>query len=127
MPIELHHEHDGVYRLDITGRLGRTEYGACEAQLAQALRQRESIKLLCVLRAFEGWDRHEGWNDNGFYFTHGDAITRIAIVGDEYWRDELMMFAAADLRRAPVQYFPESNLAQAREWLSASVPNRERA
>jgi hypothetical protein len=39
MPIELHHEHDGVYRLDITGRLGRTEYGACEAQLAQALRQ----------------------------------------------------------------------------------------
>jgi hypothetical protein len=80
-----------------------------------------------VLHAFEGWDRHEGWNDNGFYFTHGDAITRIAIVGDEQWRDELMMFAAADLRRAPVEYFPESNLAQAREWLSASVPNRERA
>src|SRR5688500_11677225 len=109
MPIELHHEHDTVYRLDITGRLGRSEYGACEAQVADILRQRGSIKLLCVLRAFQGWDRHDGWSDTGFYFTHGDAIARIAIVGDERWRDELLLFAAADLRRAPVEYFPESN------------------
>ena len=127
MPIELHHEHDAIYRLDLSGRLSRSEYGACEAQVADVLRQRGPIKLLCVLHAFEGWDQHDGWGDMNFYFTHGDAIQRIAIVGDQRWRDEALMFAAADLRRAPVEYFSESDLAQAREWLSASTPKHERA
>jgi hypothetical protein len=54
----------------------------------------------------------------GFYMKHGDAITRIAIVGDERWRDLAMMFASADLRKAPVEFFPENAMAQARAWLS---------
>ena len=54
-----------------------------------------------------------------FYVKHGDSIERIAIVGDERWRGEALMFAAADLRRAPVEFFAESALAEARAWLSA--------
>ena len=48
-----------------------------------------------------------------------DAIQRIAIVGNERWRAEMLMFAAADLRRAPVEFFPEGELTKARAWLSA--------
>jgi hypothetical protein len=29
------------------------------------------------------------------------------------------MFASADLRKAPVEFFSEDRVAQAREWLSA--------
>jgi hypothetical protein len=77
--------------------------------------------LLCVLTAFEGWESHPDWNSMGFYMTHGDAIERIAIVGDERWRSEAMMFAAADLRKAPVEFFTEDQLADAVAWLSADV------
>jgi hypothetical protein len=50
--------------------------------------------------------------------TYGDAIERIAIVGDERWRDLALMFAAADLRKAPVEYFAPDAIAEARGWLS---------
>jgi hypothetical protein len=121
MPIEMHHEHDTTYRLDISRSLGRSEFAACTAQLAAAIRQQGAVKLLCVLHAFEGWESHEGWSDMGFYTKNGDAIARIAIVGNERWRDESLMFAAAGLRRAPVEYFQETDLAKARAWLSAET------
>jgi stage II sporulation SpoAA-like protein len=53
-----------------------------------------------------------------FYVKHGDSIQRIAIVGDERWRDEARMFASADLRRASVEFFPLPALAEARRWLA---------
>ena len=98
-----------------------SEFATSTAQLAAAIRQHGTVKLLCVLHAFEGWESHEGWNDMGFYTQHGDEIARIAIVGDERWRDESLMFAAAGLRRAPVEYFLETDLAKARAWLSAET------
>ena len=51
--------------------------------------------------------------------SYGDAITRIAIVGDERWRSEMLMFAAADLRKAPVEFFSEGAITTARAWLAA--------
>lgn len=51
---------------------------------------------------------------------HGDSIERIAIVGDERWRSETLMFATADLRRAPVEFvYSQNGLAEARTWLAA--------
>jgi hypothetical protein len=102
MPIALHHEGDNTYRLEIRGILRREELSLCEAELAGEMNRIGSVKLLCVLTEFEGWERNPDWNNLTFYLTHGDAIERIAIVGDDRWRTDTMMFASADLRRAPV-------------------------
>ena len=77
------------------------------------------VRLLFVLDGFEGWEPHDDWRDLSFYVSHGDAIERIAIVGDERWRSESLMFASADLRKAPVEFFSPERLAGARDWLSA--------
>jgi hypothetical protein len=119
MPIAMHHESGNTYRLEISGVLRRADFGRCEADLATELDRVGSAKLLCVLMAFEGWERHEDWNNLGFYVKHGDAIERIAIVGEERWRDLTMIFASADLRTAPVEFFPEHDIVRARAWLSA--------
>jgi hypothetical protein len=119
MPIALHRENAGICRLDISGVLLRSEYRQCEAELKSELERAGSVKLLCVLRGFEGWEPNVEWSDLAFYVKHGDAIGRIAIVGDERWRSEMLMFAAADLRRAPVEFFPDAELTRARAWLSA--------
>ena len=55
-----------------------------------------------------------------FFVRHADVIERIAIVGEERWRDLALMFAAADLRKAPVEYFGEQDLVKARSWLTQS-------
>ena len=57
-------------------------------------------------------------SDLTFYVKHGGAIERIAIVGDERWRSESLMFAGADLRKAPVEFFSPEKAADARAWLS---------
>jgi hypothetical protein len=117
MPIVMHHEADNIYRLDISGVLHRDEFRKCEAELTNELGRVGSARLLCVLTAFEGWEPRADWNDLAFYVKNGDAIERIAIVGDEQWRDLTMMFASSDLRRAPVNFFPPRDLARARAWL----------
>ena len=119
MPIAMHHESDNTYRLEFSGVVERAEFRRCEAQLASELDRVGSARLLCVLKEFEGWEPHADWNNLGFYMKHGNAIERIAIVGEQRWRDVTMMFASADLRKAPVEFFPEDDIVQARAWLSA--------
>jgi hypothetical protein len=119
MPIAMHHESDKTYRLDISGLLRRADFRRCEVELASELDRVGSARLLCLLQDFDGWEQDEDWSNLAFYVNRGDAIERIAIVGEERWRDLTMMFASADLRKAPVEFFPEQDLARARAWLSA--------
>ncbi len=76
MPIALHHEGDTTYRLDISGQLLKADWRQCESALASELQRVGSIKLLCVLKEFEGWEPTEDWSDLAFYVKHGDAIAR---------------------------------------------------
>jgi len=51
---------------------------------------------------------------------HDKNISRIAVVGDEKWRDLMYAFLAEGFRQAAVEYFLPDELAKARAWLSAS-------
>ena len=119
MPIAIFPEGGNLVRLEIRGLLTRSEVASCESELARELDRHGSAKVLCIVRDFDGWEPTANWGDLTFYLKHGDAIERIAIVGDERWRSELLMFAAADLRRAPVEFFAEHDVASARAWLAA--------
>jgi len=120
MPITVQHERDNIYRLDVSGVLKKSDFDRSQDTLIGEMSRRGApIRLLFVLSGFEGWERTPAWGDLTFYVKHGDSIERIAIVGDERWRDEAMMFASADLRRAPVEFFSTTALADARKWLSA--------
>jgi hypothetical protein len=112
-------EDAGLLRLDIAGQLRKSEMDAAQSALVDALKgsQTDTARLLVVLQDFTGWEPGAAWNDLSFYMQHGDALSRIAIVGPERWRSEAMMFAAADLRKGPVEYFAPEALPAAREWL----------
>jgi hypothetical protein len=116
--VSLRHEHDNVFRMDISGLLMEREFAAVQQSLVPELQGARRIRLLVTLTGFEGWDPHAHWRDLAFYIQHGGAIERIAIVGDDRWRAQALMFAAADLRDAPVEYFGSPHAAQARAWLS---------
>jgi hypothetical protein len=118
MPITLQHEGDNIFRIGIQGMLRQSEMQQCQKQLVDEMHRLGTVRLLFVLDDFKGWAAQDNWNDLSFYVQHGDAIERIAIVGEERWRDHSLMFAAADLRKAPVEYFVRGALAQARAWLA---------
>jgi SpoIIAA-like len=119
MPISMEHERDNVFRLDVRGILGQAELEESQKRLIAEMPRTGSVRLLFVLDGFEGWDPQARWNDLSFYVRHGDTIERIAIVGPERWRSETLMFAGADLRRAPVGFFVEGAVTEARAWLTA--------
>ena len=117
MPIELHHERDNIFRIECRNKLRQAEFKRCQEQILHEVSRVGPVRLLFVLDGFAGWDSQDNWSDLSFFVHHGDSIARIAIVGDERWRDLALMFAAADLRRAPVEFFGEMDLVNARLWL----------
>jgi hypothetical protein len=121
MPMRLRRDEGQLFRLDLQGTLRRDEFLQCQRALAREMDGGATVRLLVILDRFEGWDARDDWRDLSFYVTYGDAIDRIAIVGPESWRAEMLMFAGAELRKAPVEFFAEDRLAQAGVWLGAGV------
>jgi len=75
--------------------------------------------LLVILEKFEGWERGADWgNDLEFLFSHSVKIAKIAIVGEPRWETLALAFAGAGVRRAPVKFFPASELKQAHSWVA---------
>ena len=121
MAATLRPESGTTWRLHITGVLRRRDLEAVEQVAADAIRRGGAIRLLVVLDGFAGWEPGASWRDLEFYIRHGDGIEKMAIVGDEKWRSEALMFAGADLRKAAVEYFGTSDMARAAAWLAAGA------
>ena len=119
MPAQLTHEHDDLYRLEVSGRLSSAELDTAGSALVDGMGSAPggTVRLLVVLRDFEGWDPVSNWSNLTFYARHGDGIGRLALVGEEKWRDLSMMFSAAGLRKAAVEYFTQDAEDKAHEWL----------
>jgi hypothetical protein len=119
MPAQLTHEHDDVYRLEVSGQLSSAELDTAGRTLVDGMRNAPggTVRLLVVLRNFEGWHPGSNWSNLTFYARHGDGIGRLALVGEDRWRDLALMFSAAGLRKAEVEYFTQDALEKAHEWL----------
>ncbi len=117
MAIRFLRDRDNVYRVEVSGLLGDKEFAALQQSAAAEIEKAGKIRLLIVLDHFSGW-APGNWNDLAFYIQHGVDIERIAIVGDERWRSETMMFAGADLRQGGVMYFAPAYRREAAAWLT---------
>jgi hypothetical protein len=117
MPIAMDHEGGNLFRVEIRGTLRKLDLDRYQNELAVHMARLGPVKLLFILEGFEGWEATESWRDLSFYVKHGDTIARIAIVGEERWRDEVLMFVGADLRKTPVRFFVE-DVSAARAWLA---------
>ena len=117
MPASMRHESDNLYRVHISGVLSKTELENAQAVAAKEIKRLGKIKLLFVLEQFQGWERGADWGDVTFFTTYDKHIEKIAIVGEEKWRDHGLAFAGAGIRKAAVRFFPPAEIARARAWL----------
>ncbi|OPY65815.1 MAG: hypothetical protein A4E62_02599 [Syntrophorhabdus sp. PtaU1.Bin002] len=117
MGVILQQEEDNVRVLRVEGILRKSEFDAVIKPEAEQWGPQTRVRLLVLAEGFQGWERSEEWGDISFILQYGDRIDRIAIVADQKWETELLIFAAAGLRRAPVKFFPLRQIGSARAWL----------
>jgi hypothetical protein len=118
MPARIDYEPNNVCVLRISGVLKRSEFGGGQEAVAREIDAGSKPRLLAILENFEGWERGADWNDLDFMLSHGDEISRIAIVGEPRWETQALAFAGMGFRRAPVKFFPAGQESQARAWLA---------
>jgi hypothetical protein len=103
----------------ISGELGNSEVNQIQELSAEAIRRCGKISALFILENFRGWKREGSWGDITFLTEHDKDIAKIAVVGDEEWRDLIYAFLAKGFRQAAIEYFLPGDLSKARSWLEA--------
>lgn len=92
-----------------------------EAFAKRLIEADRTIRLLVTLEDFEGWERSEAWSDDlEFQLVHGNGIARIAIVGDERWKDAALLFVGKGLRSTHIEFFPTDALDAAQAWIRSA-------
>ncbi|HVO23785.1 MAG TPA: STAS/SEC14 domain-containing protein [Candidatus Margulisiibacteriota bacterium] len=117
MPIEAHAESQNLVVVRISGILQADEVAEAQNTALEIVRERGNVSALIVLEQFEGWERSSNWGDLTLLTKLDRHTEKIAMVGEERWRDDMLMFEAAGLRKSEIRYFNDE--AAARAWLAA--------
>lgn len=108
---------DGRVTLKVTAELKKTELDQIQALALEAIRKWGKNRALVILEDFRGWERGANWGDITFLDRHGAAIEKMAVVGDEKWRDLALAFMGKGLRPTVIEYFSPSARNRAQAWL----------
>ena len=119
MPIEWKVEDDNVVEYQVSGQLGIQEYREFQAALEALIHEVGNIKMLALLKDFQGWEPGDGWEDTSFTDRNDPHIDKFAIVGDAKWHDLVTVFILKDLRPVPIEYFTPDQEVLARSWLAS--------
>jgi len=82
-------------------------------------RRHGSFTLLFDLDQIEGPERDADWSDQAFYAAHDQDTDRLAIIGDETWREHGLAVAGRSNRATAVQFPPVGERAGPRLALDA--------
>ena len=119
MPVEMIDASGKLLEIRIRGMLKKADYDRIVQIAKEAISREGKVRALAILDGFEGWERHPDWGDVSFMTEQGQHIEKMAIVGDEKWRDDAFAFTAKGFRPTAIEFFPPSHLNEARIWLNA--------
>ncbi len=106
-----------VLSIRISGIMKLSDQQSLQAAGMELMAKGGKLRLLIALVDFQGWEKGVDWGDVGFLMSHGDDITKMAIVGDEKWKDQVFAFVGKGFRKTEIEFFPSSSMKQAESWL----------
>ena len=119
MAVEIVDASGKLLQIKIRGMLKKADYDRIIQIAKEAIAREGKVRALAILDGFDGWERHGDWGDVSFMMEQGQHIEKMAIVGDEKWRDDAPAFTAKGFRPTAIEFFPPSRLEEARIWLNA--------
>ena len=110
---------DSVVHARIRDVMQAADQKMLESVAVKLIEEGKKVRLLAVLENFKGWEKGGAGGDLGFMLEHYDDIVKMAIVGDERWKEETFLYVGKGLRSTEIEFFPPSALKQAEEWVKA--------
>lgn len=120
MSFELIKKQEQEIWMKINGQVSVADYDKLQSLILSSLAEYNDCQILIILNNFKGWSKDDKWDEILFMQEHQDKVQKIAIVGDEKWKDEVFMFTGKPFRKTEIEFFPENQLNQAKQWLSTS-------
>lgn len=119
MSVEIIDASGKLLQLKIRGMLKKADHERLVQIAKEAIAREGKIRALIIAEGFQGWERHEAWGDVSFMMEEGQHIEKMAIVGDEIWKDDALAFTAKGFRPTAIEFFPTPRMNEARTWLAA--------
>jgi SpoIIAA-like len=119
MPVEIIDASGKLLQLKVRGMLKKADHERLVQIAKEAIAREGKIRALIIAEGFQGWERSGDWGDVSFMMQEGQHIEKMAIVGDEKWRDDALAFTARGFRPTAIEFFAASRLNEARTWLAA--------
>src|SRR6266576_2266086 len=98
MPVQIIDASGKLLEIKIRGMLKKADHDQMVQIAKVAIAREKKVRALVILEGFEGWERHEDWGDVSFMMEQGREIEKMAIVGDEKWKDDAIAFTAKGFR-----------------------------
>jgi hypothetical protein len=117
MSVTLTRETNNFFVISIDGVLSYDELKEIESKGRQDFKLEVDIKLLVLAQNFSGWGKEGDWGDLTFFYEIDSKLDKIAVVTQEKWKDEMLMYLGAGRRQAEVKIFFEDEEEAARSWL----------
>ena len=109
----------GIVHARITGEMVPADQKMLEGLASRLIDDGTTVSLLVTLDAFEGWKKDAGWDDDdlGYQLEYGNRIARMAIVGDQRWRDPALLFVGKGFRDTEIEFFLPDAVDAAQAWV----------
>jgi hypothetical protein len=108
-----------IIRVSLSGVMRLKDQKALQKVARDLIDRGLKPRLLVITENFEGWEKAEEWGDVGFLTDYGDSIVKMAIVGDECWKEQVFMFTGKGLHGTEIEFFPPSSSKEAELWVRA--------
>ncbi len=106
----------------LIGKLTVHDFQELQDLARSSLEKFGQFRALIELEDFQGWSNESGWENTSFLEENGEDISKLAFVGEEKWKVDILMFTGGPMRKTAIEFFPKDQLEQAQAWLSKENP-----
>jgi hypothetical protein len=117
MSVTFTKESEDLFVVQVKGIYTIEDSKEVESKAGAEIDGSQKFKLLVLAEEFSGWGKEGDWGDMTFFVEKGPFIEKIAVVSNDKWKEQLLMFLGAGVRQAAVEFFSEDGEEAARGWL----------
>jgi hypothetical protein len=117
MSIAIRKKSKNLLLVHITGILKYSDREHFEMVGRLGIDRDRKIKILVNATHFSGWGEGGDWGNQEFMYEYDPCIEKIAVIADEKWEEQMLLYLEAGRRQASVAFFSPSEAQNAQDWL----------